>query len=314
MTPEIDPQPAPRGRNARRILLIAVGCVLWVGLVVGAVAFQWSKISQMRQMPRHVPPPVATSPSWPSAQPSVSSAPAPRPLPKGPTPSELEAKARAGDAGAALQLARMIERQAAGQAGLMKVAFEWRLRAAEAGDAMAMAGVARAYRLGFGVERDAEQAESWTERTVAASDADHWSQIGRAFQFGLNLPQDAGEAAAWYRRAAGKRGAVDLKGLDTLPRAVFQTRPRYPFELRRRGVEGEVVVDFLVDQEGNVQNAYAIRSTTEGFEAAAVEAVSGWRFEPGRKGDVAVITHMRVPIIFTLNEEAATAAGAGRSR
>ena len=35
MLPENKPQPAPRGGNPRRVVLIAVGCTLWLGLVGG---------------------------------------------------------------------------------------------------------------------------------------------------------------------------------------------------------------------------------------------------------------------------------------
>ena len=62
-------------------------------------------------------------------------------------------------------------------------------------------------------------------------------------------------------------------------------------------------MDFLVDTNGDVQNAYAIRSSQREFEAAAVQAVSKWKFKPGRKGGRDVITHMQVPIVFTLNED-----------
>ena len=95
----------------------------------------------------------------------------------------------------------------------------------------------------------------------------------------------------------------DLSKLDQIPVAQFQARPQYPFEMRRAGIAGEVVVDFIVDVQGNVQNAYAVRSSQREFEAAAVQAVSKWRFKPGRKGGRAVNTHMQVPIVFTLNEE-----------
>jgi TonB family protein len=302
MTPYLPTE--PRGRvNPRRVALIAVGCTLWLGLVGAFGAFQWSKFSQLRSQARRAPPPALepAAPDWRS--PAVASG--PRPPPAGPAPAALEALARAGDARAALQLARAIERQQ----GPLTVAFEWRLRAAELGDPIAMAGVARAYRQGSGVARDAAQAQGWTERAVAAGDAELWSRIGRAFQHGIDLPRDPGEAAAWYRRAAGGTGALEIGLLDQTPRAVFQRRPQYPSELRRRGVGGEVVVDFLVDREGNVQNAYALRSTEAGFEVAAIEAVSAWRFEPGRKNGAPVITHMQVPIVFTLHEEPAAPRG-----
>ncbi|MBL9200455.1 MAG: energy transducer TonB [Opitutaceae bacterium] len=95
----------------------------------------------------------------------------------------------------------------------------------------------------------------------------------------------------------------DISKLDQTPVARFQARPQYPFEMRRAGIAGEVVVDFLVDTNGDVQNAYAIRSSQREFEAAAVQAVSKWKFKPGRKGGRDVITHMQVPIVFTLNED-----------
>jgi periplasmic protein TonB len=95
----------------------------------------------------------------------------------------------------------------------------------------------------------------------------------------------------------------DISMLDQTPVAKFQARPQYPFEMRRAGIAGEVVVDFIVDTNGTVQNAYALRSSQREFEAAAVQAVSKWTFKPGRKGGRDVPTHMQVPIVFTLNEE-----------
>ncbi len=95
----------------------------------------------------------------------------------------------------------------------------------------------------------------------------------------------------------------DISMLDQIPVPRFQARPQYPFEMRRAGIAGEVVVDFIVDTSGDVQNAYAIRSSQREFEASAIQAVSKWKFKPGRKGGRDVPTHMQVPIVFTLNEE-----------
>jgi len=95
----------------------------------------------------------------------------------------------------------------------------------------------------------------------------------------------------------------DISMLDQTPVPKFQARPQYPFEMRRAGIAGEVVVDFIVDTNGDVQNAYALRSSQREFEAAAVQAVSKWKFKPGRKGGRDVPTHMQVPIVYTLNEE-----------
>ena len=94
----------------------------------------------------------------------------------------------------------------------------------------------------------------------------------------------------------------DLASLDQQPVAQLQGPPTYPFEMRRAGVAGEVTVDFIVDTNGYVQNAYAVKSSQREFEQAAVQAVSKWKFKPGRKGGRNVPTHMLVPIVFNLNE------------
>jgi protein TonB len=93
----------------------------------------------------------------------------------------------------------------------------------------------------------------------------------------------------------------DPSQLDQQPVPTVQARPNYPFELRRDGISGQVVVDFIVDASGRVQNAFAASSSHRDFEPAAVQAVSKWQFRAGRRGGSAVNTHMQVPIVFTLN-------------
>lgn len=95
----------------------------------------------------------------------------------------------------------------------------------------------------------------------------------------------------------------DPASLDQQPVARVKPAPQYPFEMKRNGTSGEVVVDFIVDTSGNVQNAYALRSTQREFEQPAVQAVGKWKFKPGRKGGRAVNTHMQVPIVFTLSPD-----------
>src|SRR5262249_52617763 len=99
-------------------------------------------------------------------------------------------------------------------------------------------------------------------------------------------------------------GAVfEMNKVDQTPKPVFQARPAYPFEMRRAGTQGEVVVDFVVDAKGEVQNAFALRSSQREFEASAVQAVSKWKFQPGLKGGAAVNTHLQIPIVFTVSKE-----------
>ncbi len=90
----------------------------------------------------------------------------------------------------------------------------------------------------------------------------------------------------------------DINTLDQRPVPRVQIQPQYPFEMRRAGIEGEVVVEFIVDTNGDVRNPFVLRSTQREFEAAAIQAVSKWRFRPGRRGGRDVNTS-RVQQLFS---------------
>jgi len=95
----------------------------------------------------------------------------------------------------------------------------------------------------------------------------------------------------------------NLADLDQIPVPRIQGKPVYPFEMSRAGITGEVVVEFVVDVQGDVREAFAKKSTHREFEAAAIQAVSKWKFRPGKKGGKAVNTRMSVPMVFNLSEE-----------
>ena len=107
-------------------------------------------------------------------------------------------------------------------------------------------------------------------------------------------------------QVAAARTIYEVTKVDRLPRPTKQVRPQYPSELGSVGVDGEVVVDFVVDSQGNVRNAYAAKSSQREFEESAVTAVSQWKFEAGLKGGRAINTHMQVPIVYKLAKGEAT--------
>ncbi|HEX3730259.1 MAG TPA: TonB family protein [Opitutaceae bacterium] len=104
--------------------------------------------------------------------------------------------------------------------------------------------------------------------------------------------------------AFNKGGQIfDLSMLDQQPVATYQPQPNYPYEMKKQGISGQVVVEFLLYPDGTVHNAFAVSSTQHEFEANAIQAVTRWRFKPGRRGGRAVITRMQVPIVFTLSND-----------
>jgi protein TonB len=99
------------------------------------------------------------------------------------------------------------------------------------------------------------------------------------------------------------QNVFNLADLDQIPVARYQAKPVYPFEMRRNGITGEVTVGFIVDTNGDVREAYVLKSTQREFEAPAVQAVTKWTFRPGKKGGKPVNTRMQIPIVFNLSEE-----------
>ena len=98
------------------------------------------------------------------------------------------------------------------------------------------------------------------------------------------------------------RDVFEISDLDRRPVPRLQRPPHYPVEMRRAGVSGRAVVDFIIDETGTVRDAYVIETTYPVFGAAAVECVSAWQFAPGLRGRSPVKTHLQVPIVFTLSD------------
>lgn len=98
-------------------------------------------------------------------------------------------------------------------------------------------------------------------------------------------------------------GAILNVGLlDHQPGMRSRTPPVYPAEARRRGLSGEVLVEFVVNEEGRVLSPRVVRSSDPVFDAATLRAVERWRFEPGRKNGKPVSFRMTAPVVFTLAE------------
>jgi TonB family protein len=98
-------------------------------------------------------------------------------------------------------------------------------------------------------------------------------------------------------------GVVDWNKLDRVPRVRLQPAPVYPPAMRHLGAEGMAMVDFLVDETGNVYSPAILSVTTPGFEEAALRAVARWKFEPGCKNGRRVRFRMRVPLVFRMSAD-----------
>ena len=77
--------------------------------------------------------------------------------------------------------------------------------------------------------------------------------------------------------------------------------PRYPRTARRRGYEGAVLLEVLVNREGKVKELRIFRSS--GYpvlDKAALSSVKKWIFEPGKRGDESIEMWVKIPVSFRL--------------
>jgi len=86
-------------------------------------------------------------------------------------------------------------------------------------------------------------------------------------------------------------------------RPMYRTNPspHYPRLARKRGYEGTVVLEVLVDFNGTVKNLQVFKSGGYAIlDKAAVASVKDWLFEPGMRGDEKVEMWVKIPIRFQL--------------
>ena len=88
--------------------------------------------------------------------------------------------------------------------------------------------------------------------------------------------------------------AIPVEGDVTPPRVVEKTMPQYPEEARKEKIEGMVVLQTVIDSNGEVQEIKASKSQPYGLTEAAIEAVRQWRFEP------ALLDGEPVAVIYSL--------------
>jgi protein TonB len=91
----------------------------------------------------------------------------------------------------------------------------------------------------------------------------------------------------------------NIADLDQVPDAKWRQKPIYPADMMAQHISGTVIVDFLVDTNGDVQNVYAKSSTRREFESSAISAVRKWKFHQGRKNGHPVVFKMEVPIEYS---------------
>ncbi len=80
----------------------------------------------------------------------------------------------------------------------------------------------------------------------------------------------------------------------------LQKKINYPEIAKKAGVEGRVIVQFVVTEQGTVADPVVVRGIGAGCDEEAIRAVQTARFTPGKQRGKPVKVKMSLPITFKL--------------
>lgn len=114
----------------------------------------------------------------------------------------------------------------------------------------------------------------------------------------------ASEAAPRPERLIGRR-IFDV--VHEMPAIVggmgaYYIHIEYPDEALRKGIEGRLVLAFVVETDGQTSGVEVIHPLHPACDSAAVRALRQTRFVPGRQGGDVVPVRMRIPVRFKIVE------------
>jgi protein TonB len=126
---------------------------------------------------------------------------------------------------------------------------------------------------------------------------------GETSSFANSSTNSTSAFGAVYQTAyhTGSEGATRTPLIKADPNYAINPPPEYPALAKRRGYEGLVFLEVLVDRKGKVTDLKIAQSS--GFtilDQAALQAVKHWLFKPAKRGPEAIEDRVKVPIRFQL--------------
>ncbi len=88
--------------------------------------------------------------------------------------------------------------------------------------------------------------------------------------------------------------------------AAIQEELTYPASAKEAGVEGRVILQFIVDENGVPVAPAVVRGVGSGLDEEAIRALQNARFKPGRQDGKPVNVKMSIPVTFKLSDDAAS--------
>lgn len=80
----------------------------------------------------------------------------------------------------------------------------------------------------------------------------------------------------------------------------IQEKITYPEIARRAGIQGKVIIQAFIDEEGNVTHTKIVKGLGGGIDEMASDAVRKTKFNPGMQNGKPVKVQVTIPIVFKL--------------
>jgi periplasmic protein TonB len=114
-----------------------------------------------------------------------------------------------------------------------------------------------------------------------------------------NQPEPQKETSGKDQVTAQSQGGAIT---EAKPDYLQNPAPEYPFEARRKGWEGTVLLEVAVDRSGHPLDIKVIQSSGYTIlDKTALKAVKEWKFLPAKLGEMPVESMVKVPIRFDLD-------------
>jgi protein TonB len=95
-------------------------------------------------------------------------------------------------------------------------------------------------------------------------------------------------------------GPIYVTGEVVPPEALFAPRPQYTEPARRVRLEGTVILEAVIDQQGAVTGLEVLKPMPLGLTEAALAAAKQWRFRPATLRREPVSVYWRLTVTFQL--------------
>jgi len=93
---------------------------------------------------------------------------------------------------------------------------------------------------------------------------------------------------------------VRVGGNVKAPVLVTKIEPLYTDLARRARIQGIVILEAVIDRNGNVTEARVLKGLPMGLDQSALNAIRQWRFKPGTLNGQAVPVYYNLTINFQL--------------